>query len=409
MGEEKAAQGEVDERRVRRRRGNTLARWEVAIVKAMLARKSEFGNEQDILAWFTRPSRSVNHRLIGEIRKDEKHKAVRAATAEELEAFISAWPDHDPETGLSRRGDELLIKAREAMIAAVHTFNGAGLTFRAELFIVTAMIGWTYLLHAWFRREGIDYRYPDSRTRGDEERYWDLKKCLDHPRCPATGGIATNIRFLLEIRHEIEHRMTSRIDELLGAKLQACALNFNHVLRSEFGPGFGLEKRLPIALQFVSFDAAQRSALKSASGLPPHVESVINAFENGLTDDQKRDPAYRITYGFVPVAAKRAGAADLAVQIVDPGSPEAAEVEKIIFKEVSKNRYPAMKVVSKVQASGFPRFTRRDHGLLWKKLDAKRPEKGFGCAGDYKGAWVWFDSWVAVVLKHCEENAERYA
>lgn len=34
------------------------------------------------------------------------------------------------------------------MIAAVHTFNGAGLTFRAELFIATAMIGWTYLLHA---------------------------------------------------------------------------------------------------------------------------------------------------------------------------------------------------------------------------------------------------------------------
>ena len=29
MGEEKAAQCEVDERRVRRRRGNTLARWEV--------------------------------------------------------------------------------------------------------------------------------------------------------------------------------------------------------------------------------------------------------------------------------------------------------------------------------------------------------------------------------------------
>ena len=88
--------------------------------------------------------------------------------------------------------------------------------------------------------------------------------------------------------------------------------------------------------------------MKSAAGLPRHIESVINAFENGLTEEQERDPAYRITYGFVPVAAKRAGAADLAVQIVDPGSPEAAEVEKIIFKEVSKNRYPAMKVVSKV-------------------------------------------------------------
>jgi hypothetical protein len=39
--------------------------------------------------------------------------------------------------------DELLIKAREAMIAAVHTSNSAGLTFRAELFIVTAIIAWT--------------------------------------------------------------------------------------------------------------------------------------------------------------------------------------------------------------------------------------------------------------------------
>ena len=38
------------------------------------------------------------------------------------------------------------------MIAAVHIFNSAGLTFRAELFIVTAIIAWTYLLHAWYRR-----------------------------------------------------------------------------------------------------------------------------------------------------------------------------------------------------------------------------------------------------------------
>jgi hypothetical protein len=59
---------------------------------------------------------------------------------EELDAFLATWPDLDPQTGLSVRGDELLIKAREAMIAAVHTFNGAGLTFRAELFIVTAIL-----------------------------------------------------------------------------------------------------------------------------------------------------------------------------------------------------------------------------------------------------------------------------
>ena len=32
------------------------------------------------------------------------------------------------------------------MIAAVHTFNSGGLFFRAELFIVTSIIAWTYLI-----------------------------------------------------------------------------------------------------------------------------------------------------------------------------------------------------------------------------------------------------------------------
>ena len=134
-----------------RRGKSTLEKWEIALVKAMLARGG--WNDQEILAYFTRPTRSVNHRVIGEIRTETKHKAIRPASLEDLDEFLSTWPDVDPQTGLSLRGDELLIKAREAMIAAVHTFNGAGLNFRAELFIVTSIIAWTYLLHAWLRRE----------------------------------------------------------------------------------------------------------------------------------------------------------------------------------------------------------------------------------------------------------------
>ncbi|WP_324292948.1 DUF3644 domain-containing protein [Ruegeria conchae] len=48
----------------------------------------------------------------------------------------------------------------EAMIAAVHLFNSAGPTFRAELFIVTAKIARTCPLRAWLMKEGIDYRQP---------------------------------------------------------------------------------------------------------------------------------------------------------------------------------------------------------------------------------------------------------
>ena len=395
-------------KKTKRRRGNTLESWEIAIVKTMIGRGSQFTNDQDILAYFTRPTRSVNHRLISEIRSEAKHKSVKSASDEDLDAFLAMWPDIDHETGLTFRGDELLIKAREAMIAAVQTFNSAGLTFRAELFIVTAIIAWTYLIHAWFKREGIDYQYPGQKTKEGANKFWELGHCLKQSRCPAKDGIARNLEFLIKIRHEIEHRSTSRIDDALGAKLQSCALNFNDILKKEFGAQYGLEKRLPIALQFVSFGAEQISALKKASGLPKNLEAAIDAFEHGLTEEQMRDPAYRMSYGFVPMAAKKPGAADIAVQIVSPGSAEADEIEKIIFKEVNKNRYPPGRVLEKVQAAGFPNFSMHDHTMLWKKLDAKKETKGFGCPGDYKGSWVWFDRWIDEVIVSCKAEGDRF-
>lgn len=394
-------------KKITRRRGNTLENWEVSIVKAMISRGSLFTNDQDILSYFTRPSRSVNHRLIGEIRHEVKHKNIKQASDEDLDAFLATWPDIDHETGLNVRGDELLIKAREAMIAAVQNFNSAGLTFRAELFIVTAIIAWTYLMHAWFRRSGVVYRYTEQKTKEGAEKYWELGHCLKQGKCPAKGGVAKNLEFLIEIRHEIEHRSTSRIDDALGAKLQSCALNFNELLKKEFGAQYGLEKRLPLALQFVSFGTEQRSALKKASGLPKHIEAAIDAFEHGLTEEQMKDPAYRMSYGFVPMAAKKPGAADAAVQIVSPGSEEADEIEKIIFKEVNKDRYPPGKVVEKVQGWGFPKFGMHDHTQLWKKLDAKKDGKGYGCIGDY-GNWVWFDRWVDEVRGYCEAEGDRF-
>ena len=55
-----------------RRRGNKLDRWEIALVKAMVA-DGRWPNDQDILAYFTRPTRSINHRAIAEIRNNTKH------------------------------------------------------------------------------------------------------------------------------------------------------------------------------------------------------------------------------------------------------------------------------------------------------------------------------------------------
>ncbi len=390
----------------RRKRGNILEEREIALIKAMLARGGY--NDQDILAYFTRPTRSVNHRAIAEIRTETKHKAVKAATSEQLKNFLITWPCVDPQTGLSIDGDELLIKAREAMIAAVHVFNGAGLTFRAELFITTTIIAWTYLLHSWFRREGIDYRYDHPKTKQGADRYWDLGKCLRHARCPIPKGAIKNLEFLLELRHEIEHRSTSRIDDVVGAELQACCINFNDAVKTLFGVQYGLERRLPIALQFVTFGADQRALLKKAASMPQHIETFLSAFEHGLTDEEYADPAYRMRVAFVPIIGNRASSSDMAVEFIKPDSEEARAVSQIFLKEVNKRRYTANQVCGLMRAEGYPRFSQQSHTNLWKELKAKDHAKGFGCKGDYKNTWVWHDTWITCVRKHCEENAEKY-
>lgn len=394
-----------------RKRGNRLERWEVAFVKAMLQRGGY--NDQDILAYFTRPTRSVNHRAIAEIRTETKHKLIKAASQENLNAFLSIWPEVDVETGLSLRGDELLIKAREAMIAAVQTFNGGGLTFRAELFIVTAIIAWTYLMHAWFKRENVDYRYMAAdgtvkKTKQGADCYWELGKCLRHAKCPLSAGIILNLDFLTELRHEIEHRSTTRIDDAVSAKLQACCINFNDAIKSLFGQQYGLERRLPIALQFVTFGSDQRALLKKAGSLPQHIETMMDAFHNEMTPEEQADPNFAYRVAFIPKIGNRASSSDAAVEFVKADSDEAAEVNRILLKEVAKRRYSPTQIVKMMREEGFPRFTLHRHTELWRGLRAKDLAKGYGQKGLYKNTWEWFDNWVDRVRAHCQENEERY-
>lgn len=396
-----------------RRRGNKLERWEIALIKAMIA-DGRWPNDQDILAYFTRPTRSINHRAIAEIRTNAKHASVKVSPPDELDAFIASWPEVDPETGLSLRGDELLIKAREAMISAVHTFNSAGLTFRAELFIVTAIIAWTYLMHAWFKREGIDYRYTKKqngvdvvqKTPSGAEMYWDLAKCLKHPRAPIDQGTKDNLAFISEIRHEIEHRSTSRIDDALSAKLQACCINFNDAIKSMFGPQYALERRLPIALQFVTFSPDQRAALKKAGNLPRHIETAMENYEQKLTAEQLADPRFAFRVFMVHKTANRAPGADLAVEIVPPGS-EIAEKITLALKEVEKKKYLPQAIVTAMQVEGWDKFNMHSHTQLWQRLNAKDPAKGYGAIA-VGNTWCWYETWLNRVREECQQHPEKY-
>lgn len=386
----------------RRNPNNKLERWEVAIIKTMMATPPH-KNDQDILAYFTRPTRSINHGRIKDIRDGKTHTGVAAASAEELVAFLEAWPNVDG-SGLHVIGDELLIKAREAMLHAVQGFNNPRAYFKSEVFIVTAVIAWTYLMHAHFKRRGVDYRHRDRntgevfKTRHGADKHWELERCLNDAACQLDEATKANLKFLIEIRHEIEHQMTRRIDEMISAKLQACCLNFNTALKLMFGAEFGLDRELGVALQFAGIAKSQRDLLLKDTNVPAHLIAAHTAYEDGLPEAVIRDPKYAYRVAYVERSVNSKGKADQVIEFIRPDSAEGQEIARVLVKEAERKKYKPKDIVELMQREGNPAFNHYAHQLLWKAADAKNPVHKFGVELR-PGDWWWYEKWVDYVRK----------
>lgn len=314
--------------------------------------------------------------------------------------------------------DELLLKAREAALAAVQIYNNPTIQFKSELFIVTMNIAWTYLLHSHFRKNRIDYRYAKvvktrrifDYTKNGAHKYWELERCLNEASCPLDQGTKNNLRFLIGIRHEIEHQMTKKIDSTLSAKFQATCLNFNSYIKDLFGEKFGIDRHLAFSLQFSAISPTQKNQLLDVNNLPIHIESYVTNFEKSLTIEQYRDMKYAYRVMFVPKTVNKKGQADQVIEFVNSDSEIAkttnSKYEKVYLKEVDKKKYLAKEIVTLMQADGFKDFTMTQHMKLWQSLDAKNPKKNF--AGQLGQQWYWHENWVNEVRKHCEENKYKY-
>lgn len=397
-----------------------LEDWEVSIIKAMIG-CDRFQHDQDILAYFTRPGRSVNPARINEIRHAvasqeipraaQKYVHQPVATEDELSQFLADFPNADTNTGLHVVDDELLIKAREAMLFSVQAFNNPTTYFKTEMFIVAAMIAWTYLLHAFFKRENVDFIYRDKKsgeplnTPQGQEKFFDLAQCIKIDQCPLSIGEKRNLEFLLGLRHEIEHRSTSRIDDAISAKLQACCLNFNAAIKRIFGDRKGLDRELSLSLQFARLSADQRQATLVHRDLPPAIAAFNASFDQGLSNDELNDPAYAYRVAIVPVLIKNPRKADEVFEIVDRDSAE-AEAINIVLRDRERPKHLPSQVVQRMRERGFSRFNMHHHTQLWKRLDAKKEGKGFGTS--VAGTWYWYDNWIDEVLKHCEGQGDTY-
>jgi len=221
-------------------------------------------------------------------------------------------------------------------------------------------------------------------TDSGADRYWELSHCLKHAKCPLKKGTIANLQFLIELRHEIEHRSTSRIDDAVSTQLQACCINFNDVIKEQFGPQYGLE-RLPIALQYMTFSSDQRAVLKRAANLPRNIETMMDAFSDRLTAEEKADPQFAFRVNFVPVLANRPAGADQVIEFVKPHAGQTGSIT--IIKPVDRPKFRAGQIVQMMKDEGYPNFTVSKHTDLWKAAKAKDPKLGFGSPIYGKEGW----------------------
>lgn len=313
--------------------------------------------------------------------------------------------------------NELLKKSREAALASVQIFNNPNISFKSEAYVVLMIIAWTYLLHAYFRDQKVEYRYYDQkgrrrdfhRTKHGAYKYWELERCLNDKKSPIEKDTANNLRFLIGLRHEIEHQMTSRIDDILSARFQACGLNYNECVKKLFGADNGIEKHLSFSLQFSTISTEQKDLLEQHPSLPANIQGYISGFDAELSDEEFANPHYAYRILFIPKTANRKGQADRVIEFVKSDSPlaEAVNKEYAVIKETEKKKYLPKQVVDLIRAEGYSSFSMHHHTQLWKSLNAQSASNAYGVMVAGK-MWHWYENWVDEVRKHCKANKERY-
>ncbi|MDR4505136.1 MAG: DUF3644 domain-containing protein [Candidatus Scalindua sp.] len=312
--------------------------------------------------------------------------------------------------------NELLIKSREAMLCAVQIFNNPNIVFKSESFIVLANIAWTYLLHSYYKKSGINYRYYEQKaqrkrydkTKRGSFKYWELERCLNDKNCPIDSVTISNLKFLIGLRHEIVHQMTTRIDDYLSARFQACCLNYNKYVKRLFGEDYGIDKYLSFSIQFSSITEDHAKQLKEFSELPQNIAAYINDFDNSISEEVFNNPQYSYRVLYVPRTANRKGQADKVIEFIPADSPEAQGLNKEyrIIRDREKPKHLPTEIIDIMRSKGFKKFGMHQHTQLWKQFDAKDEAKGFGVR--VANAWYWYDNWIKEVEKYCVENKELY-
>lgn len=313
--------------------------------------------------------------------------------------------------------NELIQKSQDSALCAVQIYNNPSICFKTESFIVLMVIAWTYLLHAYYREKGIEYRYYRqsskkrifSKTKNGNHKYWELERCLNEEHCPLEKSVKANLRFLIELRHEIEHQMTTRIDEFISGKIQACCLNYNAALKALFDTDIAHHQ--PLSIQFFSFGEEQITSLKNKPDIPKNVIGFVTNFEQALDADELSSPQYSYRVIYIRENANHLGQADSAFRFISEDSVENEEIQNVLIKtrRYKDKKLTQDKVVEKAHLSGYKSLTGYQHQKFWQNKwpNAAMRNKEAKKYGELvlRNQWLWYEeTWLPLVLEYCKNG-----
>lgn len=385
---------------VMRSKQGALTDSEKAIVKALLAKD---WRNQDIQALVNiGREATINSARITEAKNDP---TVVAASDEEVEFYQIKKNSYDPRTGLNLYDHERLIRAREAMILAVHVFNSPATRFKTEVFTMLANVAWTYLLHEFYERKGVKIVGKDGRS-------LLLGQMVDRHDCPLTKGMKDNLRSLKTLRDDVEHKLLGRADAKWLGLFQANCLNFDKAMCSLFGKRLSLAHDLSFAIQFTRMNVEQLSTLNRYE-IPAHIDAVDARLTEGMTEAQLADLEYqfRVVYTFDAATKPKAH-----FQFILPDSAEGKAIHNVLVQhKLADHMYPHKpgEVASLVRQRTGKNFTLHTHTQAWRKFGA-RPQKGVAQPENTKreyciyhaahGDYTFSDKWVEFLVGIVEDN-----
>ncbi|MGL4347205.1 MAG: DUF3644 domain-containing protein [Chitinophagaceae bacterium] len=311
---------------------------------------------------------------------------------------------------------ELLVKSKEAILSAIQIYNNPLVVFKSETFIVLTIISWTYLMHAYYKNKNIEYRYFEQKNKSKKFhrtgrgafKYWELEKCLDEKSCPIDDQTKANLKFLIGIRHEIEHQMTGKIDEHISEKFQACILNYNDYIQKFFGEKNKIDQNLTFSLQLTSLDMDQLKPLALQDSLPKNIHTYIEDFEQNLPNNIPMDRKYQCKVFFERKLVNHKNQADKTIEFsvasdTKANSANTSVVIKEKEKEKEKQKYSPTQIVTEVQKK-HPNFNMYKHTQLWYNADGKNPVYSYGVM--VVKTWYWYEKWLQYVKSHCKKNKD---